>query len=234
MQVRPIHTPQLKFCGFTREEDIDAALRCGVDAVGLNFYSKSPRFVDLETAKRFSARIGDAALKVGIFVDAPVEFILEHLEECQLDVVQLHGDESIGYLERLMAQSTSAQSLAIWRAISWRGSDFPEDTMRVEEWRKAIPSVTFLIDAHDPVNKGGTGKRARWDLLTPRPPVLEGVPFLLAGGITAENAAEAVKLVRPDGIDLASGIERSPGVKDHDLMARVSDAVRSAFESIYI
>lgn len=231
MQPISVPTPRLKFCGFTRSDDVAAAIDCGVDAVGLNFYPKSPRYIAISQAVQFSQLLEGRALRVGIFVDEPIESVVKHAEECQLDVVQLHGNEDLHYLADLLAYPTEANP-AIWRAISWRGQAHPEDAQRCFDWKIAFPGITFLIDAHDPIHKGGTGKKARWDLLNPRPAEIGDAPLILAGGITAANAAEAVRQVRPHGIDLASGIESAPGIKDHGLMRSVAQAVREAYRSL--
>ncbi|AMV33517.1 N-(5'-phosphoribosyl)anthranilate isomerase [Pirellula sp. SH-Sr6A] len=223
-----IDFPRLKFCGFTHPEDLENALRCGIDAIGLNFYSKSPRFLSPAPATDLARRAKGKVLRVGVFVDESPEVIARLVADDVIDVVQLHGDEELEYLHRFRSRAELA-SIPILRAVSWRGAEFPQDAQRCREWASQIGILGFLVDAHDPVQRGGTGKRARWDLLTPRPEAFLGLPFLLAGGITPENAEEAIRTVNPDGLDLASGIESSPGRKDQSKMTAVAAAARKAW-----
>jgi phosphoribosylanthranilate isomerase len=137
-----------------------------------------------------------------------------------------------------MARASSISSLrgiSIIKAVSWRGTQ--EDREIVESWRLFAESqnevndpnvsmlIGFLVDSFDPIQRGGTGKTARWDLLYPRPPELQGVPILLAGGIREDNATEALRTANPEGIDVASGIESAPGIKDKSKMQGIAEAV---------
>ena len=214
--------PRLKFCGFTRLDDLEDAIRFGVDAIGLNFYPKSPRCLSHDKAAKLSLRAKGSALRVGVFVDEDPRGIAKLVADDVIDVVQLHGDEDMDYLRRFRSQPELSQ-IPILRAVSWRGEEFPEDEKRVREWSSQSGLLGFLVDAHDPVQRGGTGKRARWDLLSPRPEAFGAYPYLLAGGITSENAEQAIRLVQPDGLDLASGIESSPGIKDRTKMGLIAE-----------
>lgn len=214
--------PRLKFCGFTRLEDLEDALRLGIDAVGLNFYPKSPRCLSHERAAMLAARAKGVALRVGVFVDEDPQAIARLVADDLIDVVQLHGDEDLEYLNRFRSFRELAD-IPILRAVSWRGEEFPEDEARVRLWASQSGVFGFLVDAHDPVQRGGTGKRARWDLLSPRPEAFGAFPYLLAGGITPENAEQAIRLVQPDGLDLASGIELEPGIKDSTKMGLIAE-----------
>lgn len=214
--------PRLKFCGFTRLEDLEDALRFGVDAVGLNFYSKSPRCLSHEQAAILAERADGVALRVGVFVDEDPRVIAQLVANGLIDVVQLHGDEDLEYLRRFRVLRELEQ-IPILRAVSWRGEEFPEDENRVRLWASQTDVLGFLVDAHDPVQRGGTGKRARWDLLSPRPQAFGLHPYLLAGGINPENAEQAIRMVQPDGLDLASGIESSPGIKDRTKMGQIAE-----------
>jgi phosphoribosylanthranilate isomerase len=223
-----IDFPRLKFCGFTHPEDLEDALRSHIDAIGLNFYPNSPRCLSTAQATDLARRAKGKALRVGVFVDESPEAIGRLVADDVIDVVQLHGDEDLEYLHRFRSQSELAL-IPILRAVSWRGTEYPQDAERCREWASQAGILGFLVDAHDPIQRGGTGKRARWDLLTPRPEAFLGLPFLLAGGITSENAEEAIRLVHPDGLDLASGIESSPGRKDPSKMTAVISAARKAW-----
>ncbi len=221
----------LKFCGFTRESDVEIALDCGVDALGFNFFRNSPRYVSPESAARLAKVAGDQVLKVGIFVDEPVESLAEIVRQVSLDVIQLHGAEDLAYLAKLTEHGIGRE-YPIWRALSWRGEEHPEDADRALAWQARMnEGLVFLIDAHDHVQKGGTGKKARWDLLCPAPKPLDETPFLLAGGLNPENIPEAIATVRPAGIDLASGIESAPGLKDPARMRAAAEAARGAWKT---
>ncbi|XZE21233.1 phosphoribosylanthranilate isomerase [Pirellulaceae bacterium SH449] len=219
-------TPKIKFCGFTRHEDLEVACELGVDAVGLNFYERSPRYVDIKQGRELSKIAEGRTTRVGVFVNAtPVE-VASVVESCELDVVQLHGDETLDWLEEARELPRLA-SFPILRALSWRGESHPEDEEIASSWSSNPQVMGLLVDAHDPVQRGGTGKVARWDLLSPRPAPLRGKAFWLAGGLTPANVQTALDLVLPDGIDLASGIEISPGIKSPELMRRFCEAIRS-------
>jgi phosphoribosylanthranilate isomerase len=243
----PFSFPRLKFCGFTREEDVRLACDLGVDAIGLNFYPQSPRYVDRGLGRSLSQVVRPRAICVGVFVNATPQEVAETVIECSLDVVQLHGEEPIGWLDQ--AESYSAlREIPILRAISWRESIDrraasprrpgatnaplrqpiePSDESRAAEWASHENVVGMLVDAHDPVQRGGTGKTARWDLLSPRPAAFGHKPFLLAGGLKVENVEEAIRQTQPDGVDVASGIESAPGIKDSSLMRTMVELVRS-------
>ncbi len=221
--------PRLKFCGFTRVDDLKVALECGVDAVGFNFFPKSPRYVNISQAGRLAEIAGEHALRVGIFVDEPIDSVVKIVREVPLDVIQLHGDEGIDYLRSVRSVDT-LREIPVWRAMAWRGEAFPEDEAGCRSWVQENGASTILIDAHDPVQRGGTGKQARWDLLSPRPEAFGASHFLLAGGIRVDNVAEAIQIARPDGIDVASGIESSPGKKDANKMRAIAAVLASNVE----
>lgn len=226
--------PKLKYCGLTRIEDVEAAIASGVDAIGLNFYSASPRCVGIEQARHLTTAIAKRVMAVGVFVNMNPEDVGQVVRDCKLDCVQLHGDETPEWMTHA-ATVPALQGISVIKAVAWRG--IPEDQQIVASWRlfaerqeKENPQTTpkflgFLVDSFDPIQRGGTGKTARWDLLNPRPASLEGIPILLAGGITSENAAEAFRIAQPEGIDVASGIESAPGIKDITKMQAVALAL---------
>ena len=224
--------PRLKFCGFTREQDVAHAVELQVDAIGLNFYPKGKRYVEPRDAKRLSALAQGVCMRVGIFVDATFEQIEDVLHECPLDAIQLHGSET---LEWLLEFESSPQwpGLPVLKALPYRG-DADDELWRewvAEQALEHSSVIGLLVDAYDPVEKGGTGKRANWGLLSPRPASFlrsdgGSVPLLLAGGLDSQNVIDALRTVRPAGVDLASGIEVSPGIKDPIKMSAVVQAVR--------
>ena len=217
-----IHLPKIKFCGLTRQEDVQAAIECGADAIGLNFYEPSPRYVSPEAARALSQIADQRVLRVGVFVNASVSEVDSVLATCPLDCVQLHGDETPDWIDE--AQSIpSFRSIVFIKAIAWRDSD--EDRANALAWSgiRSSKLLGLLVDAYDPIQRGGTGKTARWDLLFPRPVELRNTALLLAGGLTSENISQAIETARPDGVDIASGIESSPGVKDPGKMRVIAD-----------
>jgi phosphoribosylanthranilate isomerase len=230
MQSR-LSLPKLKYCGFTRKQDIQIAIDAGADAIGLNFYPASPRYVSPETARTLSRIIGKQATVVGVFVNANPGDVAAIAQRVGLDYVQLHGDEEPDWAERA-SQFVSLQGMPLIKAVSWR--DSVQDRQVVQEWAMyarscedhsrsmQLPLVGFLVDSFDPVQRGGTGKTARWDLLWPRPSEFTNIPVMLAGGLKAENVLEAVEIAKPDGIDLASGIEESPGIKSSEKMEAIA------------
>lgn len=215
---------QIKFCGFTREEDVQAAIDAGVDAIGLNFYPKSPRYVTSPRADQLVRVIDKRALVVGVFVNEDWETIEELRNLLSLDAIQLHGSERPGCVH------PSAPATSIIKAMPWR-ADSAEDVDMATEWSNNAHGTNlsgFLIDAYDPVHHGGTGRTARWDLLHPRPVAFQKSRLILAGGLTAENVVEAISIAKPEAVDTASGIESSPGVKSIKKMREFVAAVQKA------
>ncbi len=227
--------PKLKYCGLTRTVDVDAAIACGVDAIGLNFYPPSPRSVETELARQLTLTVAKRAMVVGVFVNMSPEDVGQIVLACDLDCVQLHGDETPEWMNHA-ASVPALRGISVIKAVAWRG--IPEDQEIVNQWRLGVDRhqendfqnrprfLGFLVDSFDPIQRGGTGKTARWDLLYPRPTEFQGVPILLAGGIKPENVAESLRIAKPEGIDVASGIESAPGIKDHEKMRAVAKAFR--------
>ncbi len=226
-----IRLPKIKFCGLTRTEDVLAAIECGADAIGLNFYKPSPRYVSPETARGLSHAAENLVLRVGVFVNASPTEVDAVLAVCQLDCIQLHGDETPEWIDSAEV-FPSLKSLLFIKAVCWR--DIEEDRQKVLAWtRRNHPRLLgFLVDAYDPVQRGGTGKIARWDLLFPRPEKFLNTSILLAGGLTPENISKAIEIAKPDGVDLASGIESAPGIKDHSKMQVIAAVARKMFRKI--
>lgn len=203
----------VKICGITTVEDGRLAVAAGADAVGFVFWPKSPRAVLPSTARLIAAALPPFVLRVGVFVDASPEEMRRVADEVGLDVVQLHGDEP-----------PEAVSLAPRRAIKAVrvGPGFrPEDALRYAGRAGALLLDTRADGLDTP---GGTGRTFDWSLVRP---VREGTPFLvLAGGLTPDNVGEAIAAVRPDAVDVSSGVESSPGRKDPAKVRAFVDAVR--------
>jgi len=217
-------TFQIKFCGFTRAQDVHAAIDAGVDAIGLNFYPKSPRYVTNTIAEQLVRAIDKRVLVVGVFVNEAWDTVEKMRNSLSLDAIQLHGGERVNDVPvSLVADS-------IIKAMPWRAESV-EDSEMASEWTTNSNGPIlkgFLIDAYDPDQHGGTGRTTRWDLLNPRPVPLQKTRLILAGGLTAQNVAQAITTAKPDAIDTASGIEVSPGIKSGKRMLEFMDAVQKA------
>jgi phosphoribosylanthranilate isomerase len=190
---------RIKVCGIRRVEDALLAAELGAWAVGFVFWPGSPRFIDPFRARRISAILPPWLVPVGVFVDQPVEYIAGVASLVRLGAVQLHGSESAATIERLQHRVIKAIPV---------GADFDVAVL------EAVPARTVvLLDAHDPERRGGTGSTVDW---TRAAAAARRRPVLLAGGLRPENVRHAVETVRPVGIDVSSGVEVSPGVKDHE------------------
>src|ERR671937_2100714 len=197
-RVRAEHKLEMfvKICGITRIEDAEAAVDAGANAIGLVFWPNSPRFVDPYRARAIVAALPPFVTAVGLFVNQPAEYINAVASLARLGAIQLHGDERPDSIARLHRPVVKAVSLS-------------SDPDPARHWPA---SVTLLIDAHDPERRGGTGRTIDWRAAAA---IAGRRRTILAGGLTPENVAEAVARVRPFGIDVSSGVEKAPGVKDH-------------------
>ena len=182
--------------------------RQGASAIGFVFWPDSPRYVDPYRARAIRAALPPFVTAVGVFVNQPVEYVSGVASLVRLGAVQLHGDETPQYASQLSAPIVKAlplttlgeRDLAAW----------PDETM-------------VLLDVHDPVKRGGTGRTIDWDAAAT---ISARRRIVLAGGLTPDNVADAVARVRPFGIDVSSGVEASPGIKDHR-------RVRALFEALH-
>lgn len=204
---------RIKICGVTTPEDVAFAIDAGADAVGLNFYLKSPRFVTHEQAGRIVNGLPPFAAAVGVFVDAADEAVAATARRLGLSAVQTY---------RTVPPTESFRPTA--HIPAFRVKDVA-DLDAVRAFVAACSPAAVLIDSFVPGEMGGTGHRAPWHLLAEFDP---GVPVILAGGLTPENVAGAVRAVRPWGVDVASGVEDAPGRKNPDMVAAFVRAVRAA------
>jgi phosphoribosylanthranilate isomerase len=196
----------VKVCGITRVEDALAAVELGADALGFVFWPNSPRVIDPFRARAIVAALPPFVSVVGVFVNQPASYVNGVAALARLTAVQLHGDEDAAY--------AAAMTRPVIKAVSGNSSD--EDA-----WPER---VTLLVDAHDLVKRGGTGRAADWAAAAR---VAQTRRVLLAGGLNADNINDAVAQVRPFGIDVSSGVESSPGIKDRNRMAAFLKAARS-------
>ncbi len=226
--------PRLKVCGVTRAADLELLASAGVDSVGINLVSASPRSVDVARAQQLCARAAELQLCRVVVVMNPTAAELDALlDQLDMDFVQLHGGETPALLDATR-HFAAGSGPGIIKAVSWSGRD--EEAALVDAWLRTLDAgpqrprlAAFLVDAYAPQVGGGSGRTARWDLLTPRPPALTRVPLLLAGGLTAENVGQAIAQVAPDGVDTASGVEVSPGVKDPHKVRRFASTAEAAW-----
>lgn len=205
---------RVKFCGITNLEDAEAAVELGAWAIGLNHWEGSPRRVEPEVASEIAAAVRRRIELVGIFVNAPLDEIARAVEDEHLTMVQLHGDEGLQFCNEV-ARRTGAK---IIKALRVRSS---ADIAAARAFRTDF----HLFDAYSPAGPGGTGESFDWELVRNR---ATNVPAILAGGLRPENVAEAIAVARPYAVDVASGVERSPGRKDHNLMADFIRRARAA------
>ncbi len=189
---------RVKICGITRVRDAIAAVEAGADAVGLMFYEGSRRWVSLERARELAGVLPVGIERVGVFVDADEATIRKAIEVCALSILQLHGGESPGFCARFAP-------LKVWKAF--RVSD-----ASVLEMMASFATDAWLLDTAVPGQLGGSGQRFDWELAV-RAKAL-GRPIVLAGGLTPENVHEAMQRVRPYAVDVSSGVESAPGLKD--------------------
>jgi phosphoribosylanthranilate isomerase len=199
---------RIKICGITSVEDALVVAGAGADAIGLNFYARSPRCVGPETARQIAAAVPQTIIKVGLFVNAAVADVCRTFDALGLDLVQLHGDEPPEYLPQLGERPV----LKAFRLGDAGLRPVNEFLARCQALRN-VPRLV-LLDAAAPGKYGGTGRTADWSVAAEYATLSDTPPLVLAGGLTPVNVAEAIRMVRPAAVDTASGVESSPGHKD--------------------
>ncbi|MCX6892952.1 MAG: phosphoribosylanthranilate isomerase [Verrucomicrobia bacterium] len=202
---------KVKICGITNLPDARAAADAGADVLGFVFYERSPRFVSLEAAAEIIRELPPFMIKAGVFVNAPEDFVLRAVRDCGLNLLQFHGDETPDYCLQFGLMSMKAFRV--------------RDASSLEAVR-SYPTDAWLLDAYNPDKLGGTGEAFNWDLA--REAQTWGRPIFLAGGLNPGNAAEAIRRARPYALDVSSGVEASPGRKDHAKVRAFIEAVRGA------
>lgn len=218
-----IKTFQIKICGITRAADALWAAGAGADAVGVNFYSRSPRYVWPEDARQLILLLPPEVVKVGVFVNAEAEEICQLFDSLGLDWIQLHGDEPPGLLPKLGERP-------VIRAFRLGPEGLEPVLEYLERCRYAgrMPEVV-LLDGYSANQYGGTGEKAPWDICREYAAIRGVPPLVLAGGLSPSNVVEAIRTVQPMSVDTASGVEVSPGKKDPTLVAAFIRAAREAF-----
>src|SRR5437867_1138793 len=198
----------VKVCGITRPEDANQAVACGAGALGFVFWSKSPRFVDPYRARAIVRSLPPLIATVGVFVNQPAEYVNGVASLVGLSAVQLHGDETPAFAAGIRRP--------VIKAIAIGGAN---DGAAVGGW---ADRVTLLLDADDPQKRGGTGRTIDW---TRAAALAASRRVILSGGLTPDNVVDAIRTVRPFGIDVSSGVESSPGVKDYGRLKALFEAL---------
>jgi len=201
---------RVKICGLTRESDLQEAARLGADAVGFVFYAPSPRSVEVEQALALMRCIPPFVTSVGLFVNADACYVRDALECVPLDLLQFHGEEAPDYCQAFHKP---------WiKAVRMRPDVDLHDLRSIY-----AGAAGLLLDTYDPSAAGGTGRQFDWN----RVPADMAGEIVLAGGLSAANVAEAIKRVRPYGVDVSGGVESEKGIKDCHKMA---DFMKGVFD----
>ena len=201
----------VKICGICRAEDAQLAVALGASALGFIFWPRSPRYIDPERARAIAAGLPDAVTAVGVFVDQEPVNVMAIADTVPLDAIQLHGNEDV--------DAYAGISQRIIKAVGINEGFAPPLI-------DALPDgVTVLLDAHDPVRRGGTGRTIDWTVAAA---VAARRNTILSGGLNVSNVADAIARVRPQMVDVSSGVEAAPGQKDHAKLREFFAAVRMA------
>ncbi|WP_040548395.1 phosphoribosylanthranilate isomerase [Pedosphaera parvula] len=201
----------VKICGITNIEDGMAAAEAGANAIGLMFYEQSPRNVSLQTAAKIANQLPPYVIKVGVFVNPTEELVSRAVTDCGLNVLQFHGEETPEFCQLFPVMSIKAFRIKDAESLNAL-TDYPTDA--------------WLLDAYVAGQLGGTGAKFNWDLAVAAKN--RGRPIFLAGGLTPENVADAIRQVQPYAVDVSSGVESAPGKKDHAKVRAFIQAAKSA------
>lgn len=203
---------KIKICGITNTADAEVAVAAGADALGFIMYRKSPRWVEPAVARSIIAGLPPFVLPVGVFVNAEAERVRILMDECGFALAQLHGDESALYCQDLGRPVLKALRLKDRGAF-----------LALAEFQGRANVRGILIDAFSDQAYGGTGQTVDWTLAEE---AARSTPVILAGGLNPSNVAGAIQVVRPYGVDASSGVEKSPGKKDHHKLKAFIEAAR--------
>ncbi len=227
---------QIKICGINTLSAATAVFEAGADAIGLNFFNQSVRYVSPCDARDICNELSSRISKVGLFVNASVTEIIAILQAVPLDYIQLHGDETPEYLAKLVTQIQASNTLVkpqVIRAFRFQDESLDHVVAYLEACKNlcTMPAAV-LIDAYSDSGFGGTGEVLNWSKLAEEKSRLGELPLILAGGLTPENVAEAIHTARPEGVDVASGVESSRGVKESLLVRAFTMNATAAFKNI--
>lgn len=203
---------KIKICGLTNAEDTAVAVEAGADAIGFVFHKKSPRCAESAVVRAIVKTLPPFVLPVGVFVNEEAKVVRDLMDSCGLALAQLHGDETAAYCEALGRPVLKAIRLQDRRSF-----------LALAEFQGRAGVRGFLVDAFSPDAYGGTGQVADWSLAAE---AASAATILLAGGLTPDNVSQAIQQVRPYGVDVSSGVEASPGRKDHGKVRAFVQAAR--------
>jgi phosphoribosylanthranilate isomerase len=209
---------KIKICGITNPEDARVAVEAGADALGFVFHRSSPRSVDTEIVRRIVAQLPPFVLPVGVFVNEDVKKVRDLMDACGLALAQLHGEETAAYCETL--------GRPVLKAIRLRDRG---SLLALAEFQGRAQVRGFVLDAFSGKAYGGTGEAVDRSLAAE---AAKAANVLLAGGLTPDNVAEAIRQVRPYGVDVSSGVEARPGKKDPEKIRTFINAVKLVSESL--
>lgn len=201
---------KIKVCGIKSLKDALSAAEYGADALGFVFYGKSPRYIEPADAAAIIKKLPPFVTPVALFVNAHEDSVMAVLDETGIEVLQFHGDETPDYVSSFSQRTIKALRIKDEKSLSYIHN---------------YDVNAILADAYSPDAYGGTGQTFNWKLLSS---LQSSERIILAGGLGPENVAEAIRKVRPYAVDVSSGVEASPGVKDHDKLRRFIEEVRSA------
>lgn len=199
---------QIKICGITNKEDALFAASCGAAALGFIFYPSSPRYISPENAKKIINDLPEEIIRVGVFVNEKADTIKKTVKDCAIDMIQLHGDESPEYCRQF-------PPTAIIKAVELKNHNDLNHAL-------SYNTVAILVDSRHAGLYGGTGKKANWELASD---LRDKKPIILSGGLNRDNVSEALRMVRPAALDINSGVEVSPGKKDHKKLAQIFNII---------
>ncbi|MFH1856554.1 MAG: phosphoribosylanthranilate isomerase [Candidatus Omnitrophota bacterium] len=203
---------KVKICGITNEKDALAAVKFGADALGFIFYKKSPRYIAPAKCAKIAVKINPFVVKTGVFVDEKKETVLKILKQCRLQAVQFHGNETPSYCNFFRKHAIVIKAFNL------------KDEASLEKIKKYSVDG-YLVDTYHPVLKGGSGKV--FDLKLACAAARIKRPLILAGGLNAENVISYLNKIKPDAVDVTSGVEKKPGVKDIKQMEKFIREVKN-------
>ncbi|MDJ0510078.1 MAG: phosphoribosylanthranilate isomerase [Crocosphaera sp.] len=205
---------RVKICGITQPQQGQAIVALGATALGFICVKRSPRYVNAQDIQRIIDILPETVDRIGVFANASVPEIEAILSLAQLTGIQLHGDETPQFCAQIKQLWPHLEVIKAFRIKTLESlSEIPHYLERID---------TLLLDAYHPQQLGGTGKTLNWEILTSFEP---GYPWFLAGGLTPDNVGQALEILTPNGIDLSSGVERSPGDKDMTKVAQLFDCL---------
>jgi len=204
----------VKICGITSLDDALAAIDAGADALGFNFYPRSPRYISPADAREITNQVPPSVMKVGVFVNEELQSLRRIVSEVDLNAVQLHGDESPDYCSQL-SENYVIKAFGATMKLDWHAVG-----------RYQVQAI--MLDTKDDLLRGGTGRVFDWSIAQRTgESVKSAVKLFLAGGLSPENVAGAIAIVRPYAVDACSSLEQTPGKKDHERVRAFVKAVRS-------